>query len=38
MRRVLKDIAEPRPGDTTTFADPTVGARLKDDYEAKGEG
>jgi acetyl-CoA synthetase len=36
MRRLLKDIAEGRAlGDTTTLADPTVVARLKDDYEAK---
>jgi len=39
MRRLLKDIAEGRAlGDTTTLADPTVVARLKDEYEAKGEG
>jgi acetyl-CoA synthetase len=36
MRRLLKDIAEGRTlGDTTTLADPSVVARLKDDYEAK---
>jgi acetyl-CoA synthetase len=36
MRRLLKDIAEGRAlGDTTTLADPTVVARLKDDYESK---
>ena len=36
MRRLLKDIAEGRAlGDTTTLADPTVVARLKDDYEAR---
>ena len=36
MRRLLKDIAEGRAlGDTTTLADPSVVARLKDDYEAK---
>jgi acetyl-CoA synthetase len=35
MRRLLKDIAEGRAlGDTTTLADPTVVARLKDQYEA----
>jgi acetyl-CoA synthetase len=39
MRRLLKDIAEGRAlGDTTTLADPSVVARLKDDYESKGEG
>ncbi|MBB4637740.1 acetyl-CoA synthetase [Longimicrobium terrae] len=38
MRRLLKDIAEGRTlGDTTTLADPSVVAQLKDDYEAKGE-
>jgi acetyl-CoA synthetase len=36
MRRLLKDIAEGRAlGDTTTLADPSVVARLKDDYEAR---
>jgi acetyl-CoA synthetase len=36
MRRLLKDIAEGRAlGDTTTLADPSVVARLKDEYEAK---
>jgi acetyl-CoA synthetase len=36
MRRLLKDIAEGRTlGDTTTLADPSVVARLKDDYESK---
>jgi acetyl-CoA synthetase len=36
MRRLLKDIAEGRAlGDTTTLADPSVVARLKDDYESK---
>jgi len=36
MRRLLKDIAEGRAlGDTTTLADPSVVAKLKDDYEAK---
>ena len=36
MRRLLKDIAEGRTlGDTTTLADPTVVARLKDQYEAQ---
>jgi acetyl-CoA synthetase len=36
MRRLLKDIAEGRAlGDTTTLADPTVVARLKDQYEAQ---
>jgi acetyl-CoA synthetase len=35
MRRLLKDIAEGRAlGDTTTLADPTVVARLKDQYES----
>ena len=34
MRRLLKDIAEGRAlGDTTTLADPTVVARLKEMYE-----
>ncbi len=36
MRRLLRDIAEGRTlGDTTTLADPTVVARLKDEYEEK---
>jgi acetyl-CoA synthetase len=36
MRRLLKDIAEGRTlGDTTTLADPTVVAKLKDQYEAE---
>jgi acetyl-CoA synthetase len=36
MRRLLRDIAEGKAlGDTTTLADPTVVARLKDEYEAK---
>ena len=36
MRRLLKDIAEGRTlGDTTTLADPSVVARLKDQYEAQ---
>jgi acetyl-CoA synthetase len=36
MRRLLKDIAEGRAlGDTTTLADPSVVARLKDDYESR---
>ncbi len=35
MRRLLKDVAEGRAlGDTTTLADPTVVASLKDQYEA----
>jgi acetyl-CoA synthetase len=35
MRRLLKDIAEGRAlGDTATLADPTVVARLKDQYES----
>jgi acetyl-CoA synthetase len=35
MRRLLRDIAEGRAlGDTTTLADPTVVARLKEQYEA----
>jgi acetyl-CoA synthetase len=39
MRRLLKDIAEGRAlGDTTTLADPGVVARLRDEYEARGEG
>jgi hypothetical protein len=33
MRRLLKDIAEGRTlGDTTTLADPSVVAHLKDQY------
>ncbi|HET7006344.1 MAG TPA: acetyl-coenzyme A synthetase, partial [Candidatus Binatia bacterium] len=33
MRRLLRDIADGRAlGDTTTLADPTVVARLKDQY------
>ncbi len=36
MRRLLKDIAEGRAlGDTTTLADPTVVAKLKDMYESQ---
>jgi acetyl-CoA synthetase len=36
MRRLLRDIAEGRAlGDTTTLADPTVVAKLKDMYEAQ---
>jgi acetyl-CoA synthetase len=36
MRRLLKDIAEGRTlGDTTTLADPSVVAQLKNDYESK---
>jgi acetyl-CoA synthetase len=36
MRRLLRDIAEGRAlGDTTTLADPTVVAGLKDQYEDK---
>ena len=36
MRRLLRDIAEGRAlGDTTTLADPTVVARLKEQYEDK---
>jgi acetyl-CoA synthetase len=35
MRRLLRDIAEGRAlGDTSTLADPTVVAGLKDKYEA----
>ena len=35
MRRLLRDIAEGKAlGDTTTLADPTVVARLKEKYEA----
>jgi acetyl-CoA synthetase len=36
MRRLLRDIAEGRVlGDTTTLADPSVVAKLKDEYEAE---
>ncbi|MDQ3996429.1 MAG: acetate--CoA ligase [Gemmatimonadota bacterium] len=36
MRRLLRDIAEGRTlGDTTTLADPTVVAKLRDMYEAQ---
>ena len=36
MRRLLRDIAEGKAlGDTTTLADPTVVAKLKDQYEAE---
>jgi acetyl-CoA synthetase len=36
MRRLLRDIAEGKAlGDTTTLADPTVVARLKDQYESQ---
>jgi acetyl-CoA synthetase len=36
MRRLLRDIAEGRAlGDTTTLADPTVVASLKDQYESQ---
>jgi acetyl-CoA synthetase len=36
MRRLLRDIAEGRIlGDTTTLADPTVVASLKDQYESQ---
>jgi acetyl-CoA synthetase len=36
MRRLLRDIAEGKTlGDTTTLADPTVVAKLKDEYEEK---
>jgi acetyl-CoA synthetase len=36
MRRLLKDIAEGRAlGDTTTLADPTVVAKLRDQYESE---
>ena len=35
MRRLLRDIAEGRAlGDTTTLADPSVVAKLKDQYES----
>ena len=34
MRRLLRDIADGRTlGDTTTLADPTVVAKLKEQYE-----
>ncbi len=37
MRRLLKDIAEGKAlGDTTTLADPSVVAKLKEDYEEEG--
>jgi acetyl-CoA synthetase len=36
MRRLLRDIAEGKAlGDTTTLADPTVVAKLKDQYESQ---
>jgi acetyl-CoA synthetase len=36
MRRLLRDIAEGKAlGDTTTLADPTVVAKLKEEYEEK---
>ena len=36
MRRLLRDIAEGKTlGDTTTLADPTVVAKLKDQYESQ---
>jgi len=36
MRRLLRDIAEGRAlGDTTTLADPTVVAQLKDKYASE---
>lgn len=39
MRRLLRDIAEGRVlGDTTTLADPTVMASIKQQYEGKEEG
>ncbi len=39
MRRLLRDVAEGRLlGDTTTLADPTVVAKLKNQYEGKDEG
>jgi acetyl-CoA synthetase len=38
MRRLLRDIAEGRAlGDTTTLADPTVVAKLKEEYEEREE-
>jgi acetyl-CoA synthetase len=38
MRRLLRDIAEGRAlGDTTTLADPSVVARLKEQYEEAGD-
>jgi acetyl-CoA synthetase len=37
MRRLLRDIAEGRTlGDTTTLADPSVVASLKDKYAEEG--
>ncbi len=37
MRRLLRDVAEGRIlGDTTTLADPTVIAKLKQQYEEEG--
>ena len=37
MRRLLRDIAEGRVlGDTTTLADPTVVAKLKEQYQDEG--
>ena len=37
MRRLLRDIAEGRAlGDTTTLADPTVVAGLKEKYSEEG--
>jgi acetyl-CoA synthetase len=36
MRRLLRDIAEGRTlGDTTTLADPSVVASLKEQYESE---
>ena len=36
MRRLLRDIAEGKAlGDTTTLADPTVVAKLKEQYESQ---
>ncbi len=36
MRRLLRDIAEGKTlGDTTTLADPSVVAKLKDQYESE---
>ena len=36
MRRLLRDIAEGKTlGDTTTLADPSVVAKLKDQYESQ---
>jgi len=38
MRRLLRDIADGRAmGDTTTLADPTVVAKLKEQYEEEQE-